>query len=168
MVFLHSILCNAEILVDLHDALPADFHQIFKGHHGVAHLQGAEHRVDAVCFSGQCDVVTHCWNLRVGGVFLEVPHRDGHALDDLHQPVGQSRHFFLGQNALGHTFSVLFFCGKLLIMRRNQIISDVFLQLNFMEQRGSGIDRILNSYAEVAQNPVFYSDSDIFLVTLLN
>ena len=53
-------------------------------------------------------------------------------------------------------------------MRRNQIISDVFLQLNFMEQRGSGIDRILNSYAEVAQNPVFYSDSDIFLVTLLN
>lgn len=53
-------------------------------------------------------------------------------------------------------------------MRRNQIISDVFLQLNFMKQRGSGIDRILNSYAEVAQNPVFYSDSDIFLVTLLN
>ena len=53
-------------------------------------------------------------------------------------------------------------------MRRNQIISDVFLQLNFMEQRGSGIDRILNSSAEVAQNPVFYSDSDIFLVTLLN
>lgn len=71
-------------MVDLHDALPADFHQIFKGHHGVAHLQGAEHRVDAVCFSGQCDVVTHCWNLRVGGVFLEVAHRDGHALGDLH------------------------------------------------------------------------------------
>lgn len=58
--------------------------------------------------------------------------------------------------------------AEIFIMRRNQIISDVFLQLNFMEQRGSGIDRILNSYAEVAQNPVFYSDSDIFLVTLLN
>lgn len=53
-------------------------------------------------------------------------------------------------------------------MRRNQIISDVFLQLNFMERRGSGIDRILNSYAEVAQKLVFYSDSDIFLVTLPN
>ena len=52
--------------------------------------------------------------------------------------------------------------------RRNQVISDVFLQLNFMERRGSGIDRILNSYAEVAQRPVFYSDSDIFLVTPSN
>lgn len=52
-------------------------------------------------------------------------------------------------------------------MRRNQISSDVFLQLNFMERRG-GIDRILNSYAEVAQKLVFYSDSDIFLVTLPN
>ena len=104
----------------------------------------------------------------MGGILFEIPHCDGHAFRDFHQLIGQSRHFFLGQNALGHTFSALFFCGKLLIMRRNQIISDVFLQLNFMEQRGSGIDRILNSYAEVAQNPVFYSDSDIFLVTLLN
>ena len=71
-----------------------------KGHHGFAHLQGAEHRVDAVCFSGQGDVVAHCRNLRVGGVLLEVPHRDAHALGDLHQPIGQSRYFFLGQNAL--------------------------------------------------------------------
>ena len=53
-------------------------------------------------------------------------------------------------------------------MRRNQIISDVFSRLNLMERRGSGIDRILNSYAEVAQKPSFYSDSDIFLVTLPN
>ena len=117
---------------------------------------------------GQGDVVAHRRNLRVGGILFEIPHCDGHAFRDFHQLIGQSRHFFLGQNALGHTFSALFFCGKLLIMRRNQIISDVFLQLNFMEQRGSGIDRILNSYAEVAQNPVFYSDFDIFLVTLLN
>ena len=35
----------------------------------------------------------------MGGVLLEVAHRDGHVLGDLHQPVGQSRHFFLGQNA---------------------------------------------------------------------
>ena len=53
-------------------------------------------------------------------------------------------------------------------MRRNQVISDVFSRLNLMERRGSGIDRILNSYAEVAQKPAFYSDSDIFLVTLPN
>lgn len=53
-------------------------------------------------------------------------------------------------------------------MRRNQVISDVFSRLNLMERRGSGIDRILNSYAEVAQKPAFYSDSDVFLVTLPN
>ena len=35
-------------------------------------------------------------------------------------------------------------------MRRNQVISDVFSRLGFMEHRGSGIDRILNSYVEVA------------------
>ena len=35
-------------------------------------------------------------------------------------------------------------------MRRNQVISDVFSRLGFMERRGSGIDRILNSYVEVA------------------
>ena len=34
----------------------------------------------------------------------------------LHQPIGQSRHFFLGQNALGHTLGALLFCGKLLII----------------------------------------------------
>ena len=53
-------------------------------------------------------------------------------------------------------------------MRRNQVISDVFSRLDLMERRGSGIDRILNSYAEVTQKPSFYSDSDIFLVTLPN
>ena len=67
------------MLVDLHDTLPTDLHQIFKGHYGVAHLQGAEHRVDAVHFSGQRDVVAHCWNLRVGGILFEIPHCDGHA-----------------------------------------------------------------------------------------
>ena len=53
-------------------------------------------------------------------------------------------------------------------MRRNQVISDVFSRLGFMERRGSGIDRILNSYVEVAQKPAFYSDSDFFIVTLPN
>lgn len=53
-------------------------------------------------------------------------------------------------------------------MRRNQVISDVFSRLGFMERRGSGIDRILNSYVEVAQKPTFYSDSDFFIVTLPN
>ena len=53
-------------------------------------------------------------------------------------------------------------------MRRNQVISDVFSRLGFMECRGSGIDRILNSYVEVAQKPTFYSDSDFFIVTLPN
>lgn len=53
-------------------------------------------------------------------------------------------------------------------MRRNQVISDAFSRLGFMERRGSGIDRILNSYVEVAQKPTFYSDSDFFIVTLPN
>lgn len=53
-------------------------------------------------------------------------------------------------------------------MRRNQIISDVFSRLGFMERRDSGIDRILDSYAEVVQKPTFYSDADFFIVTLPN
>ena len=53
-------------------------------------------------------------------------------------------------------------------MRRNQVISDVFSRLRNMERRGSGIDRIMTSYAECAQKPVFYSDSTFFLVTLPN
>ena len=53
-------------------------------------------------------------------------------------------------------------------MRRNQVISDVFARLNLMDRRGSGIDRILNSYAEVVSKPEFYSDSDEFLVKLPN
>ena len=127
------ILCNAEILVNLHDAFPTDLNQIFKGHYGFAHLQGAEHWVDAVRFSGQRDVVAHCGNLRVGGILFEIPHCDGHALGDLHQPIGQSRHFFLGQNALGHTLGALLFCGKLLIittqgckMSAQNVISEIW------------------------------------------
>ena len=54
--------------------------------------------------------------LLVGSILLEIPRCDGHALGDLHQPIGQSRHFFLSQNALGHTLGALLFCGKLLII----------------------------------------------------
>ena len=48
-----SFLGYTKILVDFYDALPADLNQILKGHHGVTHLQSAEHWVDAVCFSGR-------------------------------------------------------------------------------------------------------------------
>lgn len=111
-----SFLGYTKILVDFYDALPADLHQIFKGHHGVSHLQSAEHRVDTVCFVGQGEVVAHRRDLRVGGILLEVPHRDGHALCDLHQPIRQSRYFFFRQNAPRHTLRALFFCGKLFIV----------------------------------------------------
>ena len=52
----------------------------------------------------------------MGSILFEIPRRDGHALGDLHQPIGQSRHFFLGQNALGHPLGALLFCGKLLVI----------------------------------------------------
>lgn len=51
---------------------------------------------------------------------------------------------------------------------RHNIVLPLLYSVIIMERRGSGIDRILNSYAEVAQKPSFYSDSDIFLVTLPN
>ena len=47
-------------------------------------------------------------------------------------------------------------------MRRNQVISDVFSRLHFMDRRGSGIDRIINSYAEVSQKPTFFSNTEFF------
>lgn len=40
-------------------------------------------------------------------------------------------------------------------MRRNEIISDMFGRLHYMDRRGSGIGRIMNSYAEFAQNRNF-------------
>ena len=36
-------------------------------------------------------------------------------------------------------------------MRRNEIISDTFGRLHYMERRGSGIRRILNSYVDYAE-----------------
>ena len=53
-------------------------------------------------------------------------------------------------------------------IRRNEIISDVFDRLNLMERRGSGIGRILNSYAEFSEPPQFYSNEFFFSVILPN
>lgn len=53
-------------------------------------------------------------------------------------------------------------------MRRNEIISDIFGRLHYMDRRGSGIGRVLNSYAEFAQKPQFFSTEHYFLVVLPN
>lgn len=53
-------------------------------------------------------------------------------------------------------------------MRRNEIISDIFGRLHYMDRRGSGIGRILNSYTEFAEKPQFYSTEYYFLVVLPN
>ena len=53
-------------------------------------------------------------------------------------------------------------------MRRNEKISDIFGRLGFMDRRGSGIQRILNSYKNYSHEPTFYSDENIFLVTMPN
>ena len=53
-------------------------------------------------------------------------------------------------------------------MRRNEIISDIFGRLHYMDRRGSGIGRILNSYTEFAEKPQFYSNEYYFLVVLPN
>lgn len=53
-------------------------------------------------------------------------------------------------------------------MRRNEIISDIFGRLHYMDRRGSGIGRILNSYSEFVEKPRFYSTEYYFLVVLPN
>ena len=53
-------------------------------------------------------------------------------------------------------------------MRRNEIISDIFGRLHYMDRRGSGIGRILSSYAEFSEAPQFFSTDTYFLVTLPN
>lgn len=53
-------------------------------------------------------------------------------------------------------------------MRRNEIISDIFGRLHYMDRRGSGIGRILNSYSEFVQKPQFYSTEHYFMVVLPN
>lgn len=53
-------------------------------------------------------------------------------------------------------------------IRRNEVISDIFGRLNYMDRRGSGIGRIINSYMDIAEKPIFYSDEYSFLVVLPN
>ena len=53
-------------------------------------------------------------------------------------------------------------------MRRNEIISDIFGRLHYMDRRGSGIGRILNSYSEFSEKPKFFSTENYFLVVLPN
>ena len=53
-------------------------------------------------------------------------------------------------------------------IRRNEVVSDIFSRLNFMERRGSGIGRILNSYCGLDEQPIFQSNEYFFTVTLPN
>lgn len=53
-------------------------------------------------------------------------------------------------------------------MRRNEVISDIFGRLNFMDRRGSGISRILKGYTGRQKQPGFFSNEYYFLVALPN
>lgn len=53
-------------------------------------------------------------------------------------------------------------------MRRNEIIADFFGRLDFMDRRGSGIGRILDSYDGFLRQPEFESDENYFYVMLPN
>ena len=53
-------------------------------------------------------------------------------------------------------------------MRRNIIIADVFSRLHYMERRGSGLSRIIESYNDFEKKPKFISDSLSFTVIFPN
>ena len=53
-------------------------------------------------------------------------------------------------------------------MRRNIVIADVFSRLHYMDCRGSGLSRILESYNDSIQKPKFISDSLSFTVIFPN
>lgn len=57
---------------------------------------------------------------------------------------------------------------KISSMRRNRIISDIFNRLRFMDRRGSGLTRILESYSDSLNKPQFLSDVSSFKVVLPN
>jgi predicted HTH transcriptional regulator len=57
---------------------------------------------------------------------------------------------------------------KISSMRRNRIISDIFNRLRFMDRRGSGLTRILESYNDYLNKPQFCSDVSSFKVVLPN
>lgn len=57
---------------------------------------------------------------------------------------------------------------KIPSMRRNIVISDVFSRLHYMERRGSGLSRIIESYNDCENKPRFISDSLSFTVIFPN
>lgn len=57
---------------------------------------------------------------------------------------------------------------KISSMRRNRVISDIFNRLHFMERRGSGLTRIVESYSDCDKKPEFSSDSSLFRVVFPN
>ena len=58
--------------------------------------------------------------------------------------------------------------GKVPSMRRNTIISDVFSRLHYMDRRGSGLSRIIESYNDFIEKPRFLSDESSFSVIFPN
>ena len=57
---------------------------------------------------------------------------------------------------------------KISSMRRNRVISDIFNRLHFMERRGSGLVRIVESYNDCSVKPLFTSDVSSFTVSFPN
>lgn len=57
---------------------------------------------------------------------------------------------------------------KISSMRRNRVISDIFNRLHFMERRGSGLTRIVDSYGNFNIKPTFTSDFSSFRVIFPN
>ncbi len=53
-------------------------------------------------------------------------------------------------------------------MRRNTIISDIFSRLHYMDRRGSGLSRIIESYNDFLEKPKFLSDESSFTVIFPN
>ncbi len=58
--------------------------------------------------------------------------------------------------------------GKVPSMRRNTIISDIFSRLHYMDRRGSGLSRIIESYNDFMEKPRFLSDESSFTVIFPN
>lgn len=58
--------------------------------------------------------------------------------------------------------------GKVPSMRRNTIISDIFSRLHYMDRRGSGLSRIMESYNDFIEKPKFSSDESSFTVIFPN
>lgn len=57
---------------------------------------------------------------------------------------------------------------KIPSLRRNTILSDVFSRLHFMERRGSGLTRIIESYSDCNIKPKFTSGISNFTVIFPN